>query len=131
MMAMTSDGGRTWAYSQPVPDAGVTQPSLVEFRDGTLGGYFRNSDPRHRIKRSASRDGGITWAPLELTDLLHPGGGIEAILGLDEGEWDIVLDKNVLAVFDVDGSISEALIDAGGLAELMYDEPDNRPHGGQ
>jgi predicted neuraminidase len=80
MMAMTSDGGQTWTYSNPVPDAGVTQPSLVELPDGRIQAYFRNGDPHHRIKRSTSTDGGMTWSPLELTDLPHPGGGIEAVL---------------------------------------------------
>jgi predicted neuraminidase len=80
LMAMTSDGGRTWTYSNPVPDAGITQPSLIEFPDGRIHAYFRNSDPRHRIKRSTSADGGMTWSPLELTDRLHPGGGIEVLL---------------------------------------------------
>lgn len=79
MMAMTADGGRTWNYSQPVPDAGVLQPSLVEFPDGRLQAYFRNSHPSRRIQRSTSSDGGLSWSPLELTDRPHPGGGIEAV----------------------------------------------------
>jgi len=80
VMAMTSDGGETWTYSNPVPEAGVTQPTLVEFPDGTIVAFFRNSGPEHRIKRSESHDGGLTWSPLTTTDLLHPGAGIEAIL---------------------------------------------------
>jgi len=80
VMAMTRDGGETWTYSAPVPEAGVTQPTLVEFPDGTMSAFFRNSDPRHRIKRSESKDGGRTWSVLTITDLPHPGAGIEAIL---------------------------------------------------
>lgn len=80
MMAMTADGGQTWTYSAPVPDAGLIQPSLVEFPDGTMAAYFRNGDPRHLIKRSTSTDGGMTWTVPELTDRLHPGGGLEALL---------------------------------------------------
>jgi len=80
VMAMTSDGGETWTYSDPVPEAGVTQPTLVEFPDGLIVAFFRNSGPEHRIKRSESHDGGITWSALTTTDLLHPGAGIEAIL---------------------------------------------------
>jgi len=80
VMAMTSDGGETWTLSNPVPEAGVIQPTLVEFPDGTISGFFRNSGPEHRIKRSESKDGGMTWSPLTVTDLLHPGGGIEALL---------------------------------------------------
>jgi len=80
VMAITKDGGETWTYSKPVPQAGVTQPTLVEFSDGTMSAFFRNSDGRRRIKRSDSTDGGITWSDLTLTDLAHPGAGIEAVL---------------------------------------------------
>jgi predicted neuraminidase len=89
MMAMTSDGGETWTYSSPVPDAGVIQPSLVEFPDGRIQAYFRNGHPRRRIQRGTSTDGGLTWSPLELTDRPHPGGGIEAVL-LDNGHLALV-----------------------------------------
>jgi predicted neuraminidase len=89
MMAMTADGGKTWNYSEPVPAIGLIQPSLVQFPDGEMQAYFRNSDPRHRINRSTSTDGGQTWSEPELTELLHPGGGIEAVL-LDNGHLAVV-----------------------------------------
>jgi predicted neuraminidase len=77
---MTRDGGETWTLSNPVPEAGVTQPTVVELADKTLIAFFRNGDRAHRIKRSESKDGGMTWGPLSLTDLVHPGAGIEALL---------------------------------------------------
>lgn len=80
MMALTSDGGETWTFSDPVPGIGLIQPSLVEFPDGRMHAYFRNSDRRNRIKRSMSTDGGLTWSEPELTDRLHPGGGVEVLL---------------------------------------------------
>ena len=79
MMAMTADGGETWTFSKPVPELGLIQPSLVEFSDGQMMAFFRNSDPARRVKRSVSADGGVTWSAPELTDRLHPGGGIEAL----------------------------------------------------
>jgi predicted neuraminidase len=78
--ALTKDGGQTWTLSKPVPEPGVTQPTVVELPDKTLMAFFRNSDPIRRIKRSVSKDGGMTWGPLEATDLVHPGAGIEAIM---------------------------------------------------
>ncbi len=80
MMALTSDGGETWTYSAPVPAIGMIQPSLVEFPDGRIDAYFRNGDRRLRIKRSTSTDGGLTWSQPEVTDRLHPGGGVEVLL---------------------------------------------------
>lgn len=79
MMAMTKDGGETWTYSNPVPEAGLTQPTVVEFEDGQLSAFFRNGSPQKRIKRSDSSDGGMNWGPVTLTDLVHPGAGIEAL----------------------------------------------------
>jgi predicted neuraminidase len=79
VMAFTADGGKTWTFSKPVPEAGLLQPSVVEFKDGRLAAFFRNGDRRHRIKRSDSSDGGMTWSEVTLTTLPHPGSGIEAI----------------------------------------------------
>ena len=79
-MAMTRDGGETWTLSKMVPESGLTQPTLVEFPDGKMSAFFRNGDPRRRIKRSDSVDGGMTWSEITLTSLPHPGAGIEALL---------------------------------------------------
>ncbi len=80
VMAITKDSGETWTYSKPVPGRGVIQPTLVEFSNGVISAFFRSGGHEHRIKRSDSEDGGITWSPLMLTDLAHPGSGIEALL---------------------------------------------------
>ncbi len=79
-MAITKDGGETWAFSNPVPETGLTQPTLAELADGTILAFFRNEGRPPRIKRSESRDGGMTWGPVTLTDRPHPGAGIEIIL---------------------------------------------------
>lgn len=78
-MAMTNDGGETWKLSKMVPEGGLTQPTLVEFPDGRMSAFFRNSDRRRRIKRSDSNDGGMTWSEVRVTTLSHPGAGIEAV----------------------------------------------------
>jgi predicted neuraminidase len=78
-MAITRDGGETWTFSRPVPGLGVTQPSVVPLRDGRLLAFFRDGTPAHRIHRSHSTDGGLTWSPVTPTSLPNPGGGIEAI----------------------------------------------------
>jgi predicted neuraminidase len=45
-----------------------------------LVAFFRNGRAAHRILRSESRDGGMTWSAVTTTDLPHPDAGIEAIL---------------------------------------------------
>ncbi len=77
-MAITRDGGATWTISNPVPEVGLIQPSVVELKDGSLLAFFRNSHPAKKIVRSESKDGGMTWSEVTLTDLVHPGAGIEA-----------------------------------------------------
>lgn len=79
-MAITTDGGATWTIGEAVPDRGLEQPSVVEFPDKSMTAFFRNGRSIHRILRSDSQDGGMTWSPVTATDLPHPGAGIEAIL---------------------------------------------------
>jgi predicted neuraminidase len=78
-MAITRDGGETWTFSRPVPGTGVTQPSVVQLRSGQLVAFFRDATAAHRIHRSESTDGGLTWSQIAQTTLPNPGGGIEAI----------------------------------------------------
>jgi predicted neuraminidase len=91
IMAITQDGGETWTFSEPVPESGLTQPTLVEYEDGVIAAFFRNSS--EKIKTSQSYDGGMTWSRVEQIDLPHPGAGIEAILGSNENLLMIYNDK--------------------------------------
>src|SRR5688572_1040233 len=88
-MAITRDGGETWTFSRPVPGLGVRQPSVVQFSDGRLAAFFRDATSAHRIHRSESGDGGMTWSPVAPTSLPNPGGGIEAI-ALASGDLAII-----------------------------------------
>jgi predicted neuraminidase len=88
-MAITRDGGETWTFSRPVPGLGVTQPSVVQRRDGRLVAFFRDATTAHRIHRSESTDNGMTWSPVTATTLPNPGGGIEAV-ALASGELAII-----------------------------------------
>lgn len=79
-MAITKDGGATWAMGEAVPGRGLEQPTVVEFPDGMMKAFFRNGHLAHRIMSSDSKDGGVTWSPVEKTALPHPNAGIEAIV---------------------------------------------------
>jgi len=78
-MAMTSDEGKTWTFSQSPYGYGVEQPSVIQRKDGSLVTFFRDSSPAHRIRFSESKDGGFSWTAIQNTDLLNPGSGLEAL----------------------------------------------------
>lgn len=78
-MAITEDVGETWTISEAVPLAGLEQPTVAESPDGTLLCFFRSADDEVHIRRSVSRDGGMTWTVPEVTDLVHPFSGLEIV----------------------------------------------------
>src|SRR5919107_1812699 len=51
--------------------------------------FFRDATAAHRIHRSESADGGVTWSSVTPTTLPNPGGGIEA-LALSSGDLAII-----------------------------------------
>ncbi len=79
-MALTYDSGETWTFSNVVPGANISQPSVVELASGRLVAFFRDEGATRRIKRSESRDGGLTWSKVIPTTLPNPGSGIEAVV---------------------------------------------------
>jgi sialidase-1 len=65
--AHSDDGGTTWRYGQPAPNApqGMgNEVQLVERADGTLLLNARNEQGNRCRTVATSRDGGETWSPL-------------------------------------------------------------------
>ena len=90
-MEISADGGETWSKHGPIlfgdrerDRIGSIQPTLLEIRPGVVRAFFRTPRRLGKIATSLSRDGGRTWAPLELTELDHPSAGIDS-LRLDDG----------------------------------------------
>lgn len=79
-VAITRDAGETWTFGKVAPSLGITQPSIVELPNGRLLAFFRDAAGTHRIARSESADGGMSWGPVTATTLANPGAGIEALL---------------------------------------------------
>lgn len=76
----STDGGDSWEIVGPLNDGraiAAIQPALLTMGDGSLLALGRTRSGR--IFRTASRDGGRTWSPLELTDLPNPSSGIDAV----------------------------------------------------
>ena len=106
IMAISDDAGQTWQASHPLAGFGNIQPSVLPKTDGTLVAYMRENGPLDRIRVAESRDEGVTWGAVGVTDLPNPGSGLDA-LRLANGHWlliynDTTKGRNRLAV-----SISE------------------------
>jgi predicted neuraminidase len=76
----TTDAGRTWQRTGVLCDGvsqGAIQPTIFVHGD-KLQILCRNRVPGP-LWQSWSHDGGRSWSPLELTDLPHPGSGIDGV----------------------------------------------------
>jgi predicted neuraminidase len=106
LMAISDDRGRTWFASRPIFAWGGIQPSVLPRQDGTLIAYLRDNGGSGHIKVSESKDDGMTWGPVTLSELANPGAGIDGVR-LANGHFCLVYNdlprgRNSLAV-----SISE------------------------
>src|SRR5262249_21127566 len=102
IMAMSDDGGQTWLASQPLAGYGNIQPAVLQKNDGTLVAYMRENGPLDRIRVAESRDNGLTWGAVGVTELPNPGSGLDA-LHLSNGHWLLIYndpphDRHSLAV---------------------------------
>ena len=77
----STDDGKTWTRSNAFPVPGKLnqiQPTLFETKDNRVVALMRSSGPM-KICRAESKDGGITFAPAEATELNNPSAGIDAV----------------------------------------------------
>ena len=102
IMAISDDDGETWVASQPLLGFGNIQPSVLRRNDGTLVAYMRENGPLERIRVAESKDDGLTWGPVGVSELLNPGSGLDGVR-LATGHWllvynDTTRQRNRLAV---------------------------------
>ena len=90
LMAITDDGGATWAVSDPLVGGANIQPALARRKDGTIVAFMRdNGPPPKRIHVSESRDRGQTWSQVRDMDLPNPGTSVDVTV-LKSGRWALV-----------------------------------------
>ncbi len=84
-MEVSPDGGESWTKHGPIlfgdmeqDRKGTIQPTLMEIEPGVVRAFFRTRR-MGKIATSISQDSGRTWAPMQLTDLDHPGAGIDSV----------------------------------------------------
>jgi predicted neuraminidase len=101
-MAISDDDGKTWYAGKPLAGYGNIQPAVLRRRDGTLVAYMRENGPLKRIRVAESKDDGISWGTVGVTELPNPGSGLDAVR-LENGNWVLVYNdttsgRNSLAV---------------------------------
>src|SRR4029450_5912679 len=94
IMAITNDGGKTWQASKPLIGFGNIQPSVLRRNDGTLVAFMRENGPRKRVRVAESRDDGITWGAVGVTELPNPGSGLDGVR-LATGHWLLIYNDTI------------------------------------
>jgi predicted neuraminidase len=102
LMALSDDGGITWHAGKPLAGFGNIQPAVLRRDDGTLVAYMRENGPLDRIRVAESKDDGVSWGPVGVTELPNSGSGLDAVR-LRNGHWVLVYNdttagRNSLAV---------------------------------
>ncbi|MBX9791440.1 MAG: exo-alpha-sialidase [Pirellulales bacterium] len=102
LMAISDDQGKTWYASEPLVGYGNIQPTVLRRDDGTLVAYMRENGPRDHIRVCESKDDGLTWGAVGVSELENPGAGIDGVR-LANGHWLLVYNdttkgRNKLAV---------------------------------
>ena len=83
-MERSSDGGRSWTRTAALNDGaeiGAIQPTVLSHGKGSVQILCRTL--QGRIAESWSRDAGLTWSEMRLTDLPNPNSGIDAVVLAD------------------------------------------------
>jgi predicted neuraminidase len=94
IMAITDDGGQSWRASKPLLGFGSIQPAVLRRDDGTLVAYMRENGPRKRIRVCESRDDGVSWGDVGVSELPNPGSGLDGVR-LASGRWLLVYNDTV------------------------------------
>lgn len=90
----TSDLGRTWRATPPVNDPAeiaAIQPTILIHKDGRLQALGRTR--QGKIFQVWSKDNGLTWGKMSLTELPNPNSGIDAVT-LKDGRHLLVYNHN-------------------------------------
>jgi predicted neuraminidase len=106
IMAVSDDDGKTWYAGKPLIGFGNIQPTVLRREDGTLVAYMRENGPRDRIRVAESKDDGITWGPVGVSELPNPGSGLDGVR-LANGHWLLVYNDTTEGRRSLAVSISE------------------------
>ena len=77
---ITRDRGRSWERIGPVntkAEFGAIQPTILQHANGDLQALCRTQ--QMVVSTTTSKDGGLTWSPMQRTDLPNPNSGFDAV----------------------------------------------------
>ena len=103
----SSDLAKTWRATPPLNDGesiAAIQPSILRHKDGALQAVGRTR--QGRIFSIGSRDDGLTWDRMRLTDLPNPSSGTDA-LTLQDGRHLLVYNHTSKGRTPLNVAISE------------------------
>lgn len=106
IMALSDDAGLTWFASRALAGFGNIQPAVLQKKDGALVAYMRENGPLKRIRVAGSRDDGVTWGAIDVTELPNPGSGLDG-LRLGNGHWLLIYNDTVSGRHQLAVSLSE------------------------
>lgn len=127
MMAISDDGGGSWKAGKPMIGFGNIQPAVLRRDDGTLVAYMRENGPLDLVRVAESRDEGMSWGDVGVTNLPNPGSGLDGVR-LENGHWVLVYNdttsgRNRLAI-----SLSEDEGKSWNVTRHLENEPDGSFH---
>ena len=77
----SDDGGANWIHGGWIPGKRGGEPTIAERGDGSLLLNTRNYNSSNSFRyQSVSTDGGESWGPVSITNLIEPGNGCQGAL---------------------------------------------------
>jgi predicted neuraminidase len=95
IMAISDDDGKTWYASKPLLGFGAIQPTVLRRDNGELVAYMRENGILKHVRTSTSKDEGLTWGPVTMTDMFNPGSGLDGVR-LANGHWLLVYNDTIM-----------------------------------
>ena len=102
----SEDEAETWSMCGQISGEKNQHPALLERSDGSVLALLRPCGGQGRILQSASKDGGESWSPAEVSELTSPFAGLDAV-ALSDGRFVVVYNSNPDARNPLSVAVSE------------------------
>ena len=94
IMAISDNDGESWYASKPLLGFGAIQPTVLRRDSGELVAFMRENGVLKHIRSSTSKDEGLTWGPVVMTEMPNPGSGLDGVR-LANGHWLLVYNDTI------------------------------------